>query len=570
MVESDLSNDPSLGNHRIPATPDLSRRLYTLHEDQPTAESEADIACANDSFHTTIARILHQVLPSISLEDTDKAIKDFISPLGIENESGLSSIEDTDELPAITTSGPWSNKIFRKSFLVICEASINYRLLSSTNFQLLNRYVKQGSTTTPGTPSSITVTSTSSTTKEEKYKLDACAKVELKTFSGLSIDYKQWDEHVRLSYGVCGMSSFLTDSSLCSQHKEISSSIKFNLCKALKEGHFAYLVDDYKTEMNAAIFYAIVKKEADETSDQRIREFKAWWHLFTHTLDSPKSYNSFINKYNISITTLKEAKSKGVDDEILIRALLLRAIQCEEYEDVKKVVTKNLNIKPKDILTELKNHHLALESEERLNDVSTSSSKSKTKTVRRGASKGNESDTSSKNGDSKWRTPFIPRWPNGLSEVCTTKLWSQLNDWKSLVNKTNKNNNERQRLKDFKINSSNSQSDNDSRNRKRDRDRGYSSDRRGKDDYKNGRSSKSNRYTSDRRRSSRRSGIRSRSRSPNSESDVDSVSSFHSDASKSNPKKKIRRSRKREEEGSPSPERDRSSRKILGGILKRH
>lgn len=547
----------------IPNTPELSRHLYPLTEDEPVLETTEEQACSTDKFHTRVSRLIHQVIPKYTLADIDTTIKDYFDPMHIENESGLSILEESD-LPAKDTSTNvhWKNPVFSNTFLTVVKSSVEYRLLPSTSFQLLNRWTKNMGSIQAGTPSSISVTSGSSSVKDDKYKLDACAKVTLDSFSGLSVDYKLWDERVQLSYGVSGLNEFLTDSVLCNQHPDISRSIKYNLCKALKEGHFSYLVDEYPNEDNAAKFYEIIKKEADETSDQRIREFKAWWHLFTHALDSPKAYGSFVNQYNKSVSILKAATSKGVDDEILIRALLLRAIQCEEYEDVKKEIMKDLNMKPKDILLALKTHHLALESADSFHDI-TSPGKPKSRAIRRGKT----SDGSEKKSDSKWREPFIPAWPHGLIDVCTDSLWNQLSVWKSLVNKTNKNPREKERLKDFTIHTSSKNGDTYSSKANRDRDRndrGYSKQ---KDSFKRKRSSKSNRHTNDKRRHSRRSGCRERSNSSDSLSD-DSRNSAHSDAS-SQHSKKIRRSVKRDDSPPRTPERDRSSRKILGGILNR-
>ena len=47
---------------------------------------------------------------------------------------------------------------------------------------------------------------------------------------------------------------------------------------------------------------------------------------------------------------LKEANSAVVSDDILLRAFLLQSIQCDEFPDIKLDITKDLDIKPSDIL----------------------------------------------------------------------------------------------------------------------------------------------------------------------------------------------------------------------------
>ena len=115
-------------------------------------------------------------------------------------------------------------------------------------------------------------------------------------------------------------------------------------------------------------------------------------------------------------------------DGILLRALLLQSIQCEEFAEIKLDITKNLDIKPTDIIKSLKAHKLALDSEEQFKDGNINLSSP------RQVHRGNVNDGKDKFGATK---PIyrIPRWPKGLYEVCTKSLWKQLSVWKMLVNK---------------------------------------------------------------------------------------------------------------------------------------
>jgi hypothetical protein len=219
----------------------------------------------------------------------------------------------------------------------------------------------------------------------------------------VTAEYKTWHEHVEYSYGVAGLNQFLTDVNLCTKHMEISRSIKFNLCKALQDGTLSFLIEREKEVENAAEFYKSIKIEADEASDHRVREFQAWWHLFTHSFTTRDEYTSFVNSYNTSIACLKESKSVGVGDDVLLRALIIRAIQCDDFDDVKKIINKDLTMKPSTIFSELRSHHLALASEEQMNDSSTpiKSVSYKTKSVRRGGKNEKEKDGKSTTYSSK-------------------------------------------------------------------------------------------------------------------------------------------------------------------------
>lgn len=544
-------SDPS----SLPKTPPLSRKLFHLSETSkiPAPITAEEKACETDNFHTIVSRIVNQAVPKETLLNIDTELKQFFDDIGVENENGFSLLKEVD-FPTRNTSKSnyvWNNIVFRKALAVVAEASVTYKLLPNTDYQLLNQQLRTSKNVSPVPPTTITTTTT-----VEKYKLESAAKVELETFSGFSTDYKDWNDSVHTSYGVCGMNDFLKDDSLCNRHMEVSKSIKFNLCKALGGGHLSYLVEEYKGEMNAAVFYKKIEDTANETTDQRIREFQAWWHLFTHSLNSNKDYQPFINNYNKSVNTLRIAKSKGVDDDILLRALLIRAIQCDEFEDVKTDAMKDLNMTPKSILDELKKTHQAIKSNESLGDFSSGGSPSKSKIVRR-AGKGNDdknNDSNSSDKNKSFRNAYIPNWPQGFKEVCTDSLWNQLSVWKSLVNKQSRTPAEKERLKNFTINVKQSQSSYD-----------------GGRDRKRGRSSKSNRHTSDRRRSSRRSNKKGRSRSPSiSQSDGDYTSDYDSSASERDTKRSRRGSKRDTKDTQKEITRDRSTAAIMaGGILKK-
>ena len=166
--------------------------------------------------------------------------------------------------------------------------------------------------------------------------------------------------------------------------------------------------------------------------------------MFTQTLTKPDDCYNFINKFSLSVSVLKEAKSVGVTDDILMRALLLHSIQYDEFARIKLDITQNLDMKPNEIVQKLKAHQLALDSEGTIKEVRVDSVLSRT--VRRG----NVTDGKSKFGDTE-STSRISVWPKGLQEVCSEPLWRQLMIWKSLVNKPKRTWGENKRLLEFQI-----------------------------------------------------------------------------------------------------------------------
>ena len=208
--------------------------------------------------------------------------------------------------------------------------------------------------------------------------------------------------------------------------------------------------------------------------------------------------------------------------------------------------------------------HLALASEEQMNDSSTpiKSVSFKTKSVRRGGKNEKEKEKTTspaKESSSKYRVPFVPSWPKGLYDVCSNSLWKQLSDWKALVNKLNKKSHEKKLLDDFKITVPDSAHEqrSDKKRKHSDYSADYKSNKYQKNDNRK-RGSHSNRHSDDRKRYTRR---RKHDSSPDR-----SISSSEESAS-SVERSSNRRSRRSKKD--PSPERDRSAARVLGGILQR-
>ena len=84
-------------------------------------------------------------------------------------------------------------------------------------------------------------------------------------------------------------------------------------------------------------------------------------------MDKQDSYYQCINKYSLFISVHKEAKSTAVVYNVLIRALLLQSIQCDDFAEIKLEITKNLDITPIDIIKHFKSHQLAFDLGEQYN-----------------------------------------------------------------------------------------------------------------------------------------------------------------------------------------------------------
>ena len=482
----------------IPPTPRLARNLFNRSDSTnspPSPQTEEEKRCNGEQFHITVSRLLFQALPSLDFAIIISTVKEFFGDNHITTEDGLSSLVPSDDLPIATSCDKdsyWQIVIFRRAMSTVISGCRQYHLLPNTPYSLLLQHSRAPA---------ASVVSDYTSTSTKAYSVKTVATVSLPSFSGLTSDFKDWFDSVANAYGICGHQCFLDSERICTANDEVSYSIKCNLSSALKNGTLAYLCEEMKAERNAFVFLQGIRSAADEKADHRNREFKQWLDLFTQTLKTPDDCYGFINKFSLSISALKEAKSAAVQDDILLRALLLQAIQCEDFVDVKLEITKDLDMKPDAIIKSLKAHKLALDSEEILSDGRS------TMTSPRQVRRGNISDGASKFGDTK--PAFrIPRWPRGLYEVCTAPLWKQLTAWKMLVNKDKLNDDEHKRLREFTIQQDRPDSDADQRrnHQRPQRSRRYDAhppprdDRRPQDRSRDGSSGKATRFEDKRNR----------------------------------------------------------------------
>ena len=93
------------------------------------------------------------------------------------------------------------------------------------------------------------------------------------------------------------------------------------------------------------------------------REFQQWRDLFALTLESRDGIDSFINMYETAVSVLKEATSVAVTDNALMRALLLHALQTDDFSFVKMEVMKDLEMTSKELIVCLREHSLVLSTE---------------------------------------------------------------------------------------------------------------------------------------------------------------------------------------------------------------
>ena len=244
--------------------------------------------------------------------------------------------------------------------------------------------------------------------------------------SGHADEIKTWTESVKQSFGTAGVSEFLSGEVLCSVQDTVSHSLCCSLTHALENGTASHLIVKHQDKRNIAKFFKVIGKNYDIGPNLRVLEFKKWITLFTLTLEDLNGFDDYINNYKTAVSELRKYKSKAVEDNALLHALLLHSVEAEAFTNVKLQVNKDMGLKPDSIVNLLHNHHLAISTDKCFTGFQCGSKTGSNLKSCRGKS----------SLDVK-KVKECPRFPNGLCDTIGDPMWQQLCQWKELFNRPN-------------------------------------------------------------------------------------------------------------------------------------
>lgn len=491
-----------------PSTPSSLRSKFDVTVTPPPSARRSTPA----AFAALIAKILHQATPTFELHTIQTTLTTFFVEEHISNEDGLGEVTHDNNLPsrdAVEDSSIWKVSLVRSAFLTICKCAASHYVNDTTTYA----HCKHVTLVTHTPPPATTGTSTSTTSV--KYSVKNVNKIQISKFSGEYGTYKDWTDSVRVAFGQQGQQDLLDDEELCARHPDASFAAKCVLAQALLDGTASYITNNNMEETNCAKFYKLVKQKCDFQQDRDSHEFDHWIKLLDLRLEDRQEYSTFLNQFETLTSDLKKRESVAVTDDKLMRAIIIRSLQCPDLETFTLDMVKKSSVNAEEIATALRLEAVAFKSKDHLlNNGSTgAASANKQLKIRRGTTGGSYQPT---------KKTVVPMFPDGLRSVVSTEVWDTLCLWRSLHNKASLSNGEKDRLKSLSFVTSTSSGRDSrrgntdrrttsrskrkpSRSPSRDRASNRSSGKR-RTKYGSGRSSKSNRYSDDRKRHSRRAG----------------------------------------------------------------
>ena len=275
-------------------------------------------------------------------------------------------------------------------------------------------------------PSSGSGGSTSSTSDSKK------TVPTLAVFSGQDGDYFGWKEDVMNTLGAGGLADYVTSATANSANPDVGKSVFFALRQALSSGTASHLSTKlFETDnFDPHALWTSVHKYYDTPVNRANTILHQIRKLLNLRMDPGSSPASFVNEFNKAVLQLRKNKAKIADDTDFLRALLLEAIQDDEFEQVRENILGFPNKGPDKILEELRTREasLGIKDGTRNGFASRASRRTNHNNHQRGGSRGG--DRHGNDGSQNWRIPYFPK---SWEKMMGAKFFNLLVQWRSLA-----------------------------------------------------------------------------------------------------------------------------------------
>ena len=249
---------------------------------------------------------------------------------------------------------------------------------------------------------------------------------DLDSFSGHDEDFFEYKESTVDTLGQHGLGDYLTDSSRITTHKDTAHSVFFTLRKSLRGGTAHNLAeglysggtfDPYILWQNLNEYYDTTLNRANVVLFQVKR-------LLGLRLDPDVLPTTFILDFQTCLLRLRKNKAKLADDNDTLRALLLVAIQDDQYQTIRTDIVQKPERDIDTIFKDIRDHDSSLQLIDREQTDSAVRSRRASASSSRGSSSSGRPGSDSKS----W---YVPRFPDSWKKALGPKLFQVLLNWRS-------------------------------------------------------------------------------------------------------------------------------------------
>ena len=205
-------------------------------------------------------------------------------------------------------------------------------------------------------------TPTNSPTRRAVQVFDKKAVPTLEKFSGLDEDYFAWKEATVNVLGTAGFGRLLTDPDMSTKHPEVAESVFYALRGAVHGGQAQSIaqgmLDD--TRLDPTTLWLALESYYDTALNRANVVLFDIRRLINIRLDPDNTATKFISEYRECLQRLRKNNAKIADDTDTLRALLLVAIQDDDFEAVRDSIVSKPDSTVDTILTEIRERETSL------------------------------------------------------------------------------------------------------------------------------------------------------------------------------------------------------------------
>ena len=276
----------------------------------------------------------------------------------------------------------------------------------------------------------------------------------LEKFSGHDEDYFAWREATINVMGTAGFGRFLDDPGMTDKHPELAESVFYALRGAVHGGQAQSIAQGMldNKEVDPVPLWLALEDYYDTTLNRANVVLFDIRRVLNLRLDGTGTATKFISEFRECLQRLRKNKARLADDTDTLRALLLVAIQDDDFDNVRDAIVHKPEGSVESILTEIRERETALMMKDQASKVSgdgTSSTRYSRRTnnqgnngsghgygnrtkfnngyQKTGSTPGNRPGPSTNGTTRQWS---IPRFPDSWKQALGAPLFKVLLDWR--------------------------------------------------------------------------------------------------------------------------------------------
>ena len=257
----------------------------------------------------------------------------------------------------------------------------------------------------------------------------------LDKFTGRDEDYFTWKESTINVLGTAGFGRFLTDVQMPSKHPDVGESVFYALRGAVHGGQAQSIAQGMLDEarLDSVSLWTALEEYYDTALNRANVVLFDIRRLLSIRLDPETTATKFISDFRDCLQRLRKNNARLSDDTDTLRALLLVAIQDDDFETVRDSIVHKPESGVETILTELRERETSLmmkdQASKLVGDGATTNPRYSRRTTQLSAGTTHKSgDNSNPSNNQKWNIPKFPdSWKSGFG----ASLFKLLIAWRS-------------------------------------------------------------------------------------------------------------------------------------------